>query len=146
MNSSSVGKFIVDIPKKKITFVFNNNVWKNCSTMYINILNDWNLFLIPKLLHTKFFFMIWSNNNLCMQQYFYQKTSFIKVVNIHIDNVIFVDYIAYESKSVLYNNKIFNQSFLIIDFSSKLHIKQWLLLYKVFCPLWSDIKCTSSIA
>ena len=70
-----------------------------------------------------------------MQQHFHQKTNFIKIVNICIDNVIFIDYIAYENKPVLYNCKIFNQSFLIIDFLSKSHIKQWLLLYKIFCSL-----------
>ena len=59
-----------------------------------------------------------------MQQYFYQKTNFIKVVNIRIDDAIFVDCVVYENKSILYNYKIFNQNFLIVDFLSKLHIKQ----------------------
>ena len=58
-----------------------------------------------------------------MQQYFYQKTNFIKVVNIHINDAIFVDCIAYENKLILYNHKIFNQSFLIVDFLLKLYIK-----------------------
>ena len=43
-----------------------------------------------------------------MQQYFYQKINFIKVINICIDNAIFVNCVVYESKSVLYNYKIFN--------------------------------------
>ena len=69
-----------------------------------------------------------------MQQHFHQKPNLIKVVNICIDNAIFVNYIAYENKLILYNHKIFSQSFLIINSSSKLYIKQWLLLYKVFYP------------
>ena len=67
-----------------------------------------------------------------MQQHFYQKINFIKIINICIDNAIFVNCIAYKNKPILYNYKIFNQSFLIINFLSKLHIKQWLLLYEIF--------------
>ena len=52
-----------------------------------------------------------------------KKFNFIKIVNICIDDAIFVDCVAYESKLVLYNCKIFNQNFLIIDFLLKLHIK-----------------------
>ena len=81
-----------------------------------------------------------------MQQHFHQKINFIKVVNIRIDDAIFVDYVAYEGKPVLYNCKIFSQSFLIVNFLLKLHIKQWLLLYKVFCSLWSDVGHILSIA
>ena len=43
-----------------------------------------------------------------MQQHFHQKINFIKVVNIRINDVIFVDYVAYKNKSILYNHKIFN--------------------------------------
>ena len=81
-----------------------------------------------------------------MQQYFYQKTSFIKIVNIRIDDVIFVDYVVYENKSILYNCKIFNQNSLIVDFLSKSYIKQWLLLYEIFCLLWSNAGHALSIA
>ena len=59
-----------------------------------------------------------------MQQHFHQKTNFIKIVNICINNTIFVDYVTYKNKLILYNHKIFNQSFLIIDFLLKSHIKQ----------------------
>ena len=58
-----------------------------------------------------------------MQQHFHQKTNLIKVVNIHIDNAIFVDCVAYKSKSILYNRKIFNQNSLIVNFLLKLYIK-----------------------
>ena len=70
-----------------------------------------------------------------MQQHFYLKTNLIKVINICINNVIFVDYVVYKNKLILYNCKIFNQNFLIINFLSKLHIKQWLSLYEIFCSL-----------
>ena len=43
-----------------------------------------------------------------MQQHVHQKTSLIKVVNICINDVIFVNYITYKNKLVLYNYKIFN--------------------------------------
>ena len=59
-----------------------------------------------------------------MQQHSHQKTNFIKIVNIYIDDAIFVDYIIYKNKLILYNHKIFNQSFLIINFLLKSHIKQ----------------------
>ena len=59
-----------------------------------------------------------------MQQHSHQKINFIKVVNIHINNAIFVDCVAYENKLILYNCKIFNQNFLIINFLLKLYIKQ----------------------
>ena len=81
-----------------------------------------------------------------MQQHFYQKINFIKVVNICMDDAIFVNCVVYENKLILYNYKIFSQSFLIVDFLLKLHIKQWLLLYKVFCLLWFDVRYASSIA
>ena len=59
-----------------------------------------------------------------MQQHSHQKTNFIKIINICINDAIFVDYVAYKNKPILYNCKIFNQNFLIINFSSKSHIKQ----------------------
>ena len=43
-----------------------------------------------------------------MQQYSYQKINFIKVVNICIDDAIFVDCVIYKNKLILYNYKIFN--------------------------------------
>ena len=67
-----------------------------------------------------------------MQQHFYQKTNLIKIINIRINNAIFVNYIAYKNKPVLYNHKIFNQNSLIVNSLSKLYTKQWLLSYKIF--------------
>ena len=40
MNSLNVKKFAVDILKKKITFVFNNDIQRDCLTICINVLND----------------------------------------------------------------------------------------------------------
>ena len=39
MNFPVIKNFAVDIPEK-ITFIFNNDIWKNCSTIYVNILNN----------------------------------------------------------------------------------------------------------
>ena len=68
-------------------------------------------------------------------QHVYKNVNFIKIANVCVDSIIFINYIIYKNKLILYNYKIFNESFLIVNFLSKLHIKQWLLLYEIFYSL-----------